>query len=121
MRLFFHAQMFNVKETSVAATVKVLGNNQPVGTDVREVIVQVTGDASYPAGGYTLGTAQGMPAATTVLFATFEPAVGAAATQTWTWQYDYANNKVKIGRDTGELAAATNASAASARGVLLVR
>lgn len=105
----------------MAATVKVLGNNQPTGTDVREVIVQVAGDNSYPTGGYTLGTTQGMPAAATVLFATFEPVVGAAATQTWTWQYDYVNNKVKIARDNGELANGTDASAASARGVLLVR
>lgn len=101
----------------MAASVKVLADTQPVGSPVREVVVQVTGDASYPAGGYPLGTAQGLPAGT-VLFATFEPAVGAAATQAWTWQYDYANNKLKISRDNGELAAATNASTATARGIV---
>ena len=95
----------------MAAKVRVLANFQAAGSPLKQTIVEVTGDASYPTGGYPVGSAQGMPAGIgTVLFASVEPNVGAAATQSYEYQYDYVNNKIKVSRDNGEVANATNLS-----------
>ena len=105
----------------MAAKVKVLGQTQPTGSDVKITVVEITGDSSYVTGGYTVGNAQGLPTLGTVLFATIEPNVGAAATQTYDYQFDYVNNKIKVSRDSGEVAAATNLSTAVVRAVLFSR
>lgn len=105
----------------MAAKVRVLGQTQPTGSDLKVTVVEVTGDSSYPTGGYAVGTAQGMPNIGTILFAIVEPNVGAAATQTYDYQYDYVNNKIKVSRDSGEVAAATNLTSAVVRAVLFSR
>jgi hypothetical protein len=102
----------------VAASVRVIATEQAVGTPLRHTVVEIKGDASYPTGGYAVGTAQGLPAGT-VIFAAFEVMSGAAASQTWEAQYDYANNKIKVSRDNGELAAATNLSTLVLRGLII--
>lgn len=102
----------------MAAKVKVLADSQPTGSAIRELFVELTGDTSYPTGGYAVGTAQGLPSVPNLLRADWEIMAGAAATQTWSAQYDYVNNKVKVARDTGELAAATNVSTLVIRGRL---
>lgn len=102
----------------MAASVRVIATEQAVGTPLRHTIVEVKGDASYVTGGYPVGTAQGLPAGT-VLFASFEVMVGAAASQAWVAQFDYTNSKVKISRDNGELAAAVNVSTLVLRGLII--
>lgn len=102
----------------MAAVVKVLADSQPVGSAIREIFVALSGDSSYPTGGYPVGTAQGLPNLGTPIFVDWEVAPGASGTQTWSAAWDYVNNKVKINRDNGELANATNVSAATLRGRL---
>lgn len=102
----------------MAAAVKVISDSQPTGSSIREIVVTVAGDASYPTGGYPVGTAQGLPTPGPIVFASFEVAPGAAGSQTYTAAYDYVNNKVKINRDNGEAANATNLSAVALRGVI---
>lgn len=102
----------------MAAAVKVISDSQPTGSSIREIVVTVQGDNNYPTGGYAVGPTQGLPSVGTIVFASFEVSPGAAASQTWTAAYDYVNNKVKLNRDNGELAAATNASTAAMRGVI---
>lgn len=105
----------------MAAKVKVLAQVQPTGSDVKETIIELTGDTSYVTGGYPVGTAQGLPALGTVLFAVIEPNVGAAATQTYDYQFDYVNSKIKFSRDNGEVAAAANVSTAVVRALIYSR
>jgi hypothetical protein len=105
----------------MAAKVRVLAQVQPVGSDVKETVIEITGDASYPTGGYPVGNAQGLPTLGTVLFAIIEPNVGAAASQTYDYQFDYANSKIKFSRDNGEVAAATNVSTIVARALIYSR
>jgi hypothetical protein len=102
----------------MAAAVRVLADDQPVGSTIREVFVEVKGDASYPTGGYAIGSAQGLPNLGTPLMADWEIMPGANATQSWAASYDYVNNKVKIARDNGELGNATNLSTLVLRGRL---
>ena len=105
----------------MAAKVRVLAQTQPVGSDVKQTIVEVTGDASYPTGGYPVAAAQGLPAIGTVLFASIEPNVGVAASQTYEYQFDYVNSKIKFSRDNGEVAAATNVSTIVVRALIFSR
>lgn len=100
----------------MAAKVQVLADSQPVGSAIREVFVTLSGDSSYPTGGYAVGTAQGLPNLGTPIFVDWEVNPGASGTQTWSAVWDYTNAKVKVNRDNGELANATNVSTLTLRG-----
>lgn len=100
----------------MAARVTILADDQPVGSAIREIFISLIGDTSYPAGGYAVGTAQGLPPLGTPVMVDWEVMPGAA--QTWTAAYDYVNNKVRISRDAGEVLAATNLSTLTLRGRL---
>jgi hypothetical protein len=107
----------------MAAVVKVLADWQDTGSPVREMVVTLAGDSNYPTGGYLFSTAQGVPAPLngTLIFAEWEVLAGAAGSQTWVASTDYVNAKVKVSRDNGELAGATNVSTLSLRGRLLFK
>lgn len=85
----------------MAATVTPVANHIP--GDLREVIVDVTGDASYPTGGYAVT----VPGITNIVLADVQAPSGTGHTATW----DYAAKKLKLFTAFGtEVAAATNVS-----------
>lgn len=96
----------------MAATVASVSNHVP--GDLREVIVDVTGDTSYPTGGYAVAPAN----LATIVLADVQ--VPAATGHIVSW--DYAASKLKVFTAQGaEVANATNLSTMTARIAFLGR